>query len=152
MQSCTIRPADFWDIGGCSGVGHFRLSWAGPRPAGRAWWRDVAQRGEWSQRVVPHHGWPVRRVFRRAGRVGGYCAAGFPETDAFLYVDQADLDPVLGKPGSPLDTFMLMYDECGRRTPLEPDEYFLVSLSTVEIRAESSDSSCIRIICSRMGR
>lgn len=57
----------------------------------------------------------------------------FPQTNAFLYADQADLDPAAGTPTSPVDTFMLMYDECGRRAPLGPDEYFLVSLSTVEV-------------------
>jgi hypothetical protein len=30
---------------------------------------------------------------------------------------------------------MLMYDECGRTTPLGPDDYFLVSFKTVETDA-----------------
>ena len=51
----------------------------------------------------------------------------FPQTNAFLYADQADLDPDARTPTSPVDTFMLMYDECGRRAPLGPDEYFLVT-------------------------
>ena len=54
----------------------------------------------------------------------------FPATQSFLYASQADLDPAKG---SPLDTFVLMYDECGRTTPLGPDEYFLVSFKTVEV-------------------
>ena len=54
----------------------------------------------------------------------------FPATQSFLYASQADLDPTKG---SPLDTFVLMYDECGRTTPLGPDEYFLVSFKTVEV-------------------
>jgi len=56
----------------------------------------------------------------------------FAETNSHLYADQADLDPNLGTPQSPLDTFLLMYDECGRTTPLGPNEYFTVSLKTVE--------------------
>jgi hypothetical protein len=56
----------------------------------------------------------------------------FPESNAFLYANQADLSPTLATPTSPVDTFMLMYDQCGQVTPLGPDEYFLVSLSTVE--------------------
>ena len=56
----------------------------------------------------------------------------FPETDSFLYADQADLDPVLRTEDGPYDTFMLMYDEVGRTTPLGPDEYFNVAFSTVE--------------------
>lgn len=57
----------------------------------------------------------------------------FPESGSYLYADQADLDPVLGTPESPVDTFMLMYDETGRTEPLGPDEYFLVSFTTVEV-------------------
>jgi hypothetical protein len=57
----------------------------------------------------------------------------FPDSNTFLYANQADLDPTLSTPSSPVDTFMLMYDQCGRREPLGPDEYFLVSLSTVEM-------------------
>src|SRR5690349_5401935 len=47
----------------------------------------------------------------------------FPDSDTFLYANQADLDPTLSTPSSPVDTFMLMYDQCGRREPLGPDEY-----------------------------
>jgi hypothetical protein len=57
----------------------------------------------------------------------------FPESQSYLYADQADLDPILGTPQSGLDTLMLMYDECGRTTPLAPDEYTLVSFATVEV-------------------
>ncbi|HEX6901892.1 MAG TPA: nidogen-like domain-containing protein [Thermoanaerobaculia bacterium] len=57
----------------------------------------------------------------------------FPETNSYLYADQADLDPGLGSQDNPLDTFMLMYDECGRTTPLGPDEYVLVTFDTVEV-------------------
>jgi hypothetical protein len=56
----------------------------------------------------------------------------FPATRSYLYADQADLDPSLAGPKSPADTFELMYDECGRTTPLAPDEYFLVTFDTVE--------------------
>lgn len=62
--------------------------------------------------------------------------AFFPETNSFLYADQADLDPVLGTPGSPVDTFVLMYDECSRTVPMGPNEYFLVSFKTVEVEAD----------------
>lgn len=65
----------------------------------------------------------------------------FPETGAFLYSDQADLDPLIQSVHpvtgevSALDTFVLMYDECGRTSPLGPDEYFLVNFDTVEVEA-----------------
>jgi hypothetical protein len=56
--------------------------------------------------------------------------------NAHVYADQADLRPDRGLPnGSPVDTFMLMYDECGRTAPLGPDEYFLVNFDTVELVA-----------------
>jgi uncharacterized repeat protein (TIGR01451 family) len=58
--------------------------------------------------------------------------AAFPQGGSFLYADQADLDPARSGPDSPADTFMLMYDECGRTTPLGPNEYFLISFDTVE--------------------
>lgn len=65
--------------------------------------------------------------------------AVFAPTQSFLYADQADLDPdafsvnpVTGEV-SPLDTFVLMYDECQRTTPLGPDEYLLVNFDTVEV-------------------
>lgn len=58
--------------------------------------------------------------------------AAFAETDAYLYADQADLVADRGIPGSPVDTFMLVYDECQRRTPLGADEFFVVSFDTVE--------------------
>src|SRR2546423_4357376 len=60
---------------------------------------------------------------------------GFAQTNSFLYAAQADLDPVRHTPTSPVDTFMLMYDECGRTTPLGPNEYVLVSFKTVEVEA-----------------
>jgi len=42
---------------------------------------------------------------------------------AHLYADEADLDPSLSSgPDNPADTLMLMYDECGRRQPLGPNE------------------------------
>jgi Galactose oxidase, central domain/Abnormal spindle-like microcephaly-assoc'd, ASPM-SPD-2-Hydin/Thrombospondin type 3 repeat len=53
----------------------------------------------------------------------------FPETNSFLYADQANLNPDLLAPNN---TFALMYDQCGRTTPLGPDEYVLVNLRTVE--------------------
>lgn len=56
----------------------------------------------------------------------------FPQTQSFLYASQADLDPTKG---NPLDTFVLMYDECSRRAPLGPDEYFRVAFKTVETEA-----------------
>ncbi|HEY9474984.1 MAG TPA: Ig-like domain-containing protein, partial [Mycobacteriales bacterium] len=58
--------------------------------------------------------------------------AEFSARHAFLYSDQADLDPGSGIPGSPVDTLMLMYDECGTTTPLGPDDYFLVSFDSVD--------------------
>jgi len=60
-------------------------------------------------------------------------ARPFAETDSWLYADQADLDPLRGVPGSPVDTFTLMYDECSRTSPLTADQYFLVSFDTVEV-------------------
>ena len=62
-------------------------------------------------------------------------AKSFPETHSFLYASQADLDPAKGSLLSPVDTFMLMYDECGRTTPLGSEDYFLVSFKTVETDA-----------------
>jgi hypothetical protein len=56
----------------------------------------------------------------------------FSDTNSYLYADQADLDPARSSPGSPADTFVLMYDECGRTAALGPNEYVLVSLKTVE--------------------
>jgi len=56
----------------------------------------------------------------------------FAATNSYLYADQADLDPTLHTSSSPNDTFMLMYDECARRTRLGPDEYLLVNFDTVE--------------------
>jgi len=64
--------------------------------------------------------------------MGGCSGTAFPETNSYLYADQADLDPNRATPTSPVDTFMLMYDECGRTTPLGPNEYVLVSFNTVE--------------------
>ena len=58
--------------------------------------------------------------------------ASFPDTDAHLYADQADLVPGHGTSRSPVDTFMLMYDECASRKPLKPDEFFVVSFDTTE--------------------
>jgi hypothetical protein len=52
----------------------------------------------------------------------------FPDRHAWLYADQATLTPGGTRP----DTFMLLYDECGRTTSLAPDEYFLVNFDTVE--------------------
>jgi hypothetical protein len=52
----------------------------------------------------------------------------FPDRHAWLYADQAKMTPGATRP----DTFMLLYDECGRTTPLGPDEYFLVNFDTVE--------------------
>jgi hypothetical protein len=63
----------------------------------------------------------------------------FPESNSFLYADQADLDPLVQSvhPStgevSDLDTFMLMYDECAQTTPLGPDQYFVVNFDTVEV-------------------
>jgi hypothetical protein len=57
-------------------------------------------------------------------------AKAFPAEHAFLYADQADLDPARSTPSSPVDTLTLMYDECARTRPLGPDEFFLVSFDT----------------------
>jgi hypothetical protein len=52
----------------------------------------------------------------------------FAPTQSYLYADQANLTT----PGSPPDTFLLMYDECSLTTALTADQYFLVSFSNVE--------------------
>ena len=57
----------------------------------------------------------------------------FPDTGSYLYVDQADLDVQLGTPQSPVDTLMLVYDECGQTRRLGPDEYVRVGFTTVEV-------------------
>src|SRR5712692_8438375 len=57
----------------------------------------------------------------------------FPDSNSFLYADQADLDPARQTPTSPVDTFVLMYDECGRTTRLGPNQYVLVSFKTIEV-------------------
>ncbi len=57
----------------------------------------------------------------------------FPESDSYLYVDQADLDPILATPESQVDTFMLMYDECSQTEPLGANEYVRVGFTTVEV-------------------
>src|SRR5712664_3167446 len=57
----------------------------------------------------------------------------FPDTGSYLYVDQADLDVQLGTPQSPVDTLMLLYDECGQTRRLGPDEYVRVGFTTVEV-------------------
>ncbi|HZJ64936.1 MAG TPA: thrombospondin type 3 repeat-containing protein [Kofleriaceae bacterium] len=57
----------------------------------------------------------------------------FPESNSYLYADQADQRPDAGTPQSPVDTFMLMYDEVGLTTPMRPTDYFLVSFTTVEL-------------------
>jgi hypothetical protein len=54
----------------------------------------------------------------------------FSNTNTYLYADQANLT----KPGSAPDTFLLMYDECGRTSPLGPNEYFLVSFANIETK------------------
>lgn len=56
----------------------------------------------------------------------------FAESSAYLFADQADLDPLLDIGVAPVDTFMLMYDQCGRTIPLADDEYVLVTFDTVE--------------------
>jgi Nidogen-like/Thrombospondin type 3 repeat len=57
----------------------------------------------------------------------------FPATNAYLWADQADLDPTLrSSPTNPADTLMLLYEECNRRTPLGQDEYLLINFDTVE--------------------
>ena len=53
----------------------------------------------------------------------------FPNSNEFLYADQAHLGP---GSGTTPDTFMLMYDEVGRTIPLGPNQYFQVSFTTVE--------------------
>ncbi len=56
----------------------------------------------------------------------------FVESGSYLYVDQADLDPSLATSASPVDTLMLMYDECRQTRPLGPNEYVRVGFTTVE--------------------
>lgn len=63
----------------------------------------------------------------------------FSATDSYVYADQADLSPDLGSPGSPVDTLMLMYDECARTAPLGPNEYVLVNFDTVEQDGDESE-------------
>jgi hypothetical protein len=53
----------------------------------------------------------------------------FPDSNSYLYADQANLNPSLSLPNN---TFVLMYDECGRTQPLGPNEYVLVNFKTVE--------------------
>lgn len=71
--------------------------------------------------------------------------AAFPETNSFLYADQADLDPnafsvnPLTGEVSPLDTLVLLYDECARTTRPGPDEYVLVNFDTVETETGSEE-------------
>jgi hypothetical protein len=54
----------------------------------------------------------------------------FPDSHSFLYADQANLNPSLS---SSNNTFVLLYDECGRTVPLGPNEYVLVNFKTVEV-------------------
>src|SRR5580765_4509745 len=42
----------------------------------------------------------------------------FAGSNSYLYADQADLDPLLSTPESPVDTLMLLYDECSQTKPL----------------------------------
>ncbi len=51
-------------------------------------------------------------------------------TNSFLYADQAKLNSSLS---APLDTFVLMYDECNRTVALTSNQYFLVHFNTVEV-------------------
>jgi len=57
-------------------------------------------------------------------------AIAFPDTNAFLYADQAHLDTT--SPSASPDTFMLLYDECARTISLGPSEYVLVNFKTVD--------------------
>jgi len=59
-------------------------------------------------------------------------ALAFSDANAAVYADQADLDPARSTPSLPVDTFMLLYDDCARVTPLGSDQYFLVSFDTIE--------------------
>jgi len=52
----------------------------------------------------------------------------FPESNSYLYADQA----ALINPGGAPDTFLLMYDECSRTTPLGPNDYFLVNFTNID--------------------
>src|SRR2546428_1128899 len=56
----------------------------------------------------------------------------FPDSQAYLYADQANLDPSRGSSQLPKDTFLLMYDECGLTLPLGPDGYFQIHFNTVD--------------------
>ncbi len=58
-------------------------------------------------------------------------AIAFPDTNSFLYADQAKLDATSQSPAP--DTLMLLYDACGRTTPLGPNEYVLVSFKSVDL-------------------
>jgi hypothetical protein len=64
---------------------------------------------------------------------------GFP--NSYLYADQADLDPNLSSgPASPADTFVLLFDEVGRTSPLGPDQYYLVSFTTTRVAADGREA------------
>lgn len=97
---------------------------------------------------------PTSQVSAQAGRPSAFChktdgilticpdgrqewsditPSFFPRTKTYLYADQADLDPTRGVPNGRVDTFLLLYDECGRTSPLGADEYVLVEFKTVEI-------------------
>jgi hypothetical protein len=53
----------------------------------------------------------------------------FAASGSYLYADQANLNHA---PGSPPDTFMLMYDETRLTTQLGPNQFFTVGFTTVE--------------------
>jgi hypothetical protein len=52
----------------------------------------------------------------------------FPQSNSYLYADQASLI----NPSGPPDTFLLMYDECSRTSPLGPNDYFLVNFTNID--------------------
>jgi hypothetical protein len=56
------------------------------------------------------------------------------QSNSYLYADQANLNT----PGAAPDTFLLLYDECGRTSPLGPNQYFLVNFNNVESSSGSA--------------
>lgn len=56
----------------------------------------------------------------------------YPATNAYLYAAQADLDPALQTPTTPVDSFGVLFDFCGAVQPLAPDQYAVVQFRNVK--------------------
>lgn len=63
----------------------------------------------------------------------------FQETNTYLYGDQADIDPTRDSINpitgeiSPIDTFVVLIDDCDRTTPLSPNEYYLLNIDGLDV-------------------